>query len=247
MRRSRPLFWSVGLWLTLAVAPDSAAIVNGVPVSDEIFAQRFGWAVALVAPSSGICTAQLISPTWVLTAAHCASPRHRLLVGHASRGAARQVGIASVIRHPRYDAATAEYDVALIRLAEHVNLDPLRIATSAEAQRLLRPDARAIIVGWGRRSAKSDFADRLVESDVELGQLQRRGARFIYVDRVSGPCGGDSGGPLLMESEEGVSVLLGVASQSGGDICAAGGGIGVYVDVAAIRDFIEQHVKDLPQ
>jgi secreted trypsin-like serine protease len=157
------------------------------------------------------------------------------------------VGIAAVIMHPRYDPATAEYDVALIRLAAPVALHPLRVATAAEADRLLEPAAKAVIVGWGKRSSSSDFSDRLVVSDVELRQLERRGARFIYTDPVSGPCGGDSGGPLLMTREDGVAVLLGVASQTGGDVCAAGGGIGVYVDIATVREFVEKIVTDLPR
>jgi secreted trypsin-like serine protease len=237
----------IGLFLALAAAPAARAIVNGAPASDEIFKARFSWAVALVDPGTGgVCTAQLIAPDWVLGAAHCASPGHWLLAGNSSRALARQVGIAEVIPHPKYDPKTGDYDLALVRLTEPLAYPPLRVATPTESERLLQPGAKAVIAGWGRRSARADYSDRLVVSDVELRGLERQGTRFGYSDPVSGPCGGDSGGPLLRQREDGTDVLLGVASRTGGDLCATGGGVGIYVEVALMREFIAARVKHLP-
>jgi hypothetical protein len=42
-------------------------------------------------------------------------------------------------------------------------------------------------------------------------------------------------------------VLAGIASRVVGDLCAQGGGVGIYVNVAEVRDFIEANVKDLPR
>jgi secreted trypsin-like serine protease len=86
----------------------------------------------------------------------------------------------------------------------------------------------------------------LIVSDVELRSLEREASRFAYFDPVSGPCGGDSGGPLLLERADGSLVLAGIASRVVGNLCAQGGGVGIYTDVAAVRAFIEEHVRDLP-
>jgi secreted trypsin-like serine protease len=244
---------SRGGWVTLVVvlllAPRSAgAIVNGAPASDARYAADFGWAVALVNPGSGgICTAQLISATWVLTAGHCTSSGLDVRLGNSDRTRAAVVPIAEAVRHPRYDAKTGEYDVGLIRLRSPVSVAPIRIATREEAAALLKPGSLAVIAGWGKRSTTLPFSERLVVSDVELRSLSLQKTRVVYFDPVSGPCGGDSGGPLLLARPDGTRVLAGIASRVAGDLCAQGGGIGVYVNIAEVRDFIEAHVKDLPK
>lgn len=234
------------LLLASAWVPRAQAIVNGTLASEARFAQRYPWAVALVSrESGGVCTGELIAPTWVLTAAHCASTDMEARTGASDRNQARAVKVLEAVRHPRYDGAAGTWDVGLLRLAEPVAAPVLATATAADGRQLLREAATAIIAGWGRRSASTGFSDRLVESEVELRELRREESRFIYVDRASGPCGGDSGGPLLLRRADGRQVLAGVASRVVGDLCAAGGGISVYADAAAVRPFIESHVPGL--
>lgn len=229
-----------------ALPATAGAIVNGAPVSEARYARDFPWAVALVSPKSGgVCTAALVSPTWVVTAAHCTGTGYDVMTGGPDRTTVAALAVAEAVRHPRYDAKSGENDVGLIRLARPQAATPVRLATAAEARELLREGARAVIVGWGRRSPRLSFSERLIVSDVELRSLQLDGSRIAYFDPVSGPCGGDSGGPMLLAAPGGEPVLVGIASRVVGDLCAQGGGVGIYLSVGAVRAFIERHVTDL--
>lgn len=222
------------------------AIVGGHMVSERAFRARYGWAVALENPlTGGVCAAALISPTYVVTAAHCTSRYKRVLVGHALRSEASAVAVAGAIRHPRYDQQTHAFDIGLIRLAEPVDLDPLPLASRGEYYLLVDADAEATILGWGRTPDQSSHSDQLVAADVRLRDLQIQGPFLLFQD-AAGPCGGDSGGPMVVEGLDRIPVLVGIASQTDGNLCAKGGGLAVYTNVTALRRFIEQHVDDLP-
>jgi secreted trypsin-like serine protease len=229
----------------LAVSAPASAIVNGTPPTQARFDREFPWAVALQYPDSdGVCTGEIIAPRWVLTAAHCTSAGVEVRSGQVDRGAAAPARASEVFTHPAYDAKSGRNDVGLIHLQVALASRPVPLMTRAESAALLREGARAVIAGWGRRSASMPFSDRLIVSDVELRSLRREDGRIAYFDPASGPCGGDSGGPMLLARPDGTWVLAGVASRVVGNLCERGGGVGLYVDVTAVLDFIEGHVRD---
>ncbi|MDJ0927159.1 MAG: trypsin-like serine protease [Gammaproteobacteria bacterium] len=235
----------IGLASVLVAIPNAIAIVHGKAVRQSLFEDRYPWAVAVENPASGgVCSAALISPTHVISAAHCTWPGKRLLVGHTSRQKARVVEVADVIRHPDYDKETNQFDVGLFRLTEAVDIEPVKLVSRGEYLLLVLPDAEAEIMGWGKRP-DSDFSDRLVRAGVQLGNLGMRGTYLIY-ESQGAPCGGDSGGPLVLEGLDRKPVLVGVASATDGNLCSTGGGAAAYTNVAAVRQFIEKHVPDLP-
>lgn len=237
-------------WLALAAGllawTSALAIVHGKAVNQPRFLDDFPWAVALENPvSGGVCSAVLISPTFVLTAAHCTSANKRLLAGNTSRRRASSIAVAAAIKHPGYSRDTHQFDVGLIRLAEPVDLPPIELISEAEYLLLVEEHAPAAVLGWGKRPG-SNFSDRLVLAPINLHKLGMRGTQLIYADRGA-PCGGDSGGPLIIEGLDRKPVLVGVASVTDGNLCATGGGFAVYTNIAAVRRFIEDNVPDLPR
>ncbi|MEO8225593.1 MAG: trypsin-like serine protease [Gammaproteobacteria bacterium] len=232
----------------LLVAGRSVAVAHGEPPTDAEFAADSPWAVVLVHDDGpAICTGSLISPRFVLTAAHCVGDGLTVLYGNRSRESARRVAVREAIRHPKYISQPNAYDLGLLRLARPLRLRPLPIASRAETWTLLRPGGAATILGWGSTDTGEVRPDILRKATIRFADLRIIGTHIVYSAPRGGPCDGDSGGPLLMNGYEGQPLVVGVASVTEGNLCATGGGWAGYTDVPAQIDFIRDHVRDLPE
>lgn len=240
---ARALISSILLLFSMSAWP----IANGQLVSDSDFADYFPWTVALVHKVSGeLCGGVIIAPRWVVTAAHCAKQNRYVLLGNADRTKGLRVEVERAVRHPEFDKDTLQYDVGLLLLAEPVDINPASMVSAAESRLLLVPGAPATIVGWGKIGTAKEASRGLAEGPARLDGLIKRGSQYIYDDPYTGPCGFDSGGPMIMVTVDGQRVVTGVASATDGNLCAKGGGIAVYTNLATVRAFIDTQLARFP-
>ena len=236
--------------LAAVVVPNTAsAIVNGIAVSQATYQSTFPWAAAVDDPASGaVCTAELVSPTYVLTAAHCAGAS-TVQIGATDRTTVTPIAVSNAIVHPAYDSVNRYYDVALLHLATPVyNTPPVQLATQAQADSYLTANRAAVIAGWGRTTSTGGYSNVLTQRGAVMYGLNLQFTWIVYFNSSTGPCAGDSGGPLIVQVSGVGPVLMGVADVTQGDLCVTGGGTAGYTNIAQMLPFINTtNVPDLGQ
>jgi hypothetical protein len=173
--------------------------------------------------SSGHCGATRIANNWFVTASHCLDDSYdeiRLIATQSNLRDPRAITFQATasLCHSAYGGASGQYsnDVALIGISDETaaSLTTVPIARFGITERPLGPVnyPTARMAGWGLTSfERGQLSDTLLQADLELISS---GPASITVASTesSGPCIGDSGGPLLIDEADGNPRVIGVLS-----------------------------------
>ncbi|MFH9075678.1 S1 family peptidase [Streptomyces alboflavus] len=206
-------------------------IVGGAPATEEK-----PW-IASLGGANHFCTASLIAPRWVLTAAHCINegdtPQVRIGSLDRTQGGTTANGV-RVVRHPDYDWPSN--DIALIELDHEVSTTYAPLAGAED----IAQGETAEIFGWG--SENSDWSGPLPvglkHANGTITQTECTDARpaVLCFGGDGAVAGGDSGGPVMVQSP-----ATGQWVQAG--VCAVGtkptGSWSGYTNIALYRDWIK--------
>lgn len=198
-----------------------------------------------------LCTGTLVSPTVVLTAAHCVDPA--MLGAHAVTELEVRFGaklytpdatahVAEAAIHPDWDitdtTSTTNPDLAILRLTAPVtDVAPIPLpAAGIEAALVVGAPLRAI--GYGiTENGKSDYGTKR-EAPTAVSKLD---GQAIYTKPVA-MCEGDSGAPYLFD-QDGKEVLAAVHSRGNCLTSARGYRTDLFLS-SFIQPFIDADCKE---
>ena len=197
-------------------------IING----ERAQADAWPWMAAIIyanmRPEDGqFCGATLIHPSWLLTVGHCTDGETiysiKVLLGQNNLTEAEEViGIKRIIKHPDYDPwiDNPSSDIALLQLEKPSSLPVLRVADRYSDLN----QNMATVLGWGvlENSIDSVFANSLQQTTLPLvsnevcnapnsynGDVHETMLCAGFVEGHTDACIGDSGGPLIVETDRG--------------------------------------------
>jgi hypothetical protein len=200
------------------------------------------------------CSGSVVAPNLVLTAAHCAvnlktgvtdeASGYRVVTGTVDWASSeRQVSdVSRVLPFPHFkfkEAPDGFGDAALLVLSTPTTAPAIRLATSTDTK-LLRTGTHAMIAGWGETYYGQDeptewlmWAKTMLEGKHCEGLLGRICA-IDFPRFTSGPCHGDSGGPLLAAGPRGQGLIeIGITQAGFGECWTTRPGIFTRADLVS--------------
>jgi MYXO-CTERM domain-containing protein len=214
-------------WLTcstigLALATSACTLEQSAPDPGELQSPIVGGVLDTGDPAivefADACTAEVISPHVLITAAHCVTPapKSKYMVIFTGPDDSEQSGgvtvqVEEVHAHPGYNAkaSTSIHDVGVVILQKPVTIKPLPLNRTPLTNAMKGQPVR--IVGYGTTQANG--------ADQGFGQRRQATSPLISFDdnwvnvgtSTANQCFGDSGGPALMMIG-GQEVIVGVDS-----------------------------------
>ncbi|MFH8367385.1 S1 family peptidase [Streptomyces sp. NPDC018031] len=199
------------------------------------------------------CGGTLVTPTKVVTAAHCmvgeTTSSVRVVGGRTYRNGTNGTvaRVSKIWIHPEYRSVTKGKDIAVLTLSSAMPYTTAKYVSPTETN-VYAAGTTTRIVGWGTTSSGGSSSNQLRTATVPTtSDTYCRGAygtRFIASDMVCAgydaggvdTCQGDSGGPLLIGGR-----LAGIVSW--GDGCADPGIPGVYTRLTTFSSLVTQQIN----
>ncbi|XP_016520853.1 transmembrane protease serine 2 isoform X1 [Poecilia formosa] len=239
----------------------SGRIVGGT----EAVNGAWPWQVSLQIYSQHVCGGAIISPSWILSAAHCFKPFSDPKIWAATYGDVYlpdlqpRRSVKRIICHQDFDTKTNAYDIALVKLNRPIIFTQrtVRPVCLPNAGLQVNSSSEAWITGWGQLYPSGPSPDILHQAQVTIYSKDICNNRYVLHGKVTktmfcagklqggvDSCQGDSGGPLVVKTGN-VWWLIGITSWGYG--CGLRTKPGMYTNVSFFREWIHKQMQDESQ
>ncbi|MFT3712928.1 MAG: S1 family peptidase [Archangium sp.] len=218
----------------------SQAVFNGTaaPTENQVFLLD----IRTNTGSAVICSAVLVTPRVLLTAAHCVDPAFHGAASVTVRALNKPdtsnlmlsdtIVVVTIARHPMWNVADSEsdYDLAALLLTSA----PVNVTPAPMSSNFANPVGSMVkVVGYGRLVENMPSTSGTRRSST-LSVTAATPLHIQFGDSMNGLCVGDSGGPSFSGAE-----VVGIHSRTPGTaLCDEG----IDIRVDSHRDFIDAFI-----
>lgn len=210
----------------------------------------------------GVCGASLLSSSRLVTAAHCwydgtnQAKQYTVVLGSQMLfSGGTRVKTSNVTPHPKWDPSIVRNDVAIIKLNAPAELSesiqPIKLPSGSQLQEDYA-GSTATVSGFGKTSDSISISKGQFLSSVSVDVTADIWCSLIFPGVYQntnictsglggkGPCGGDSGGPLIVAANS-ENILIGIVSFGSALGCSSGFPA-AYTRVTSFIDFIQGNI-----